>query len=163
MAVRTMFPTLADVPRDQWPTSLHVHPAPAHLEGSQETIQCACTRTVPADEMIDLRELSASQLRVLGLTTPVECRACFHEHVRHGRALHSDVARAIGLHTSTTTALEAGEREGLRRGWCVQTARNAHLAPSSAPILGGVPTGDHDSGGAGIGLPTTLPVSPSGA
>lgn len=130
MAVRTQFPTLADAARASWPASLRVHPAPAHLEGAEETIQCACNRTVPAREMVDLRELSATQLAELGLTAPIECQACFHEHVRHGRALHSAVARALGLHERTAAALEAGEREGLHRGWHVRTAANRHLHPS---------------------------------
>jgi hypothetical protein len=129
MAVRTMFPTLADAPRDRWPTNLRVHPAPAHVGGSVETIQCRCMRTVPADEMVDLRELSAAVLTGLGLTVAVECQACFHHHLNHGRALHSEIATALGMDAGVIASMARAETEMLQRGWSVRTAMNTHLVP----------------------------------
>jgi hypothetical protein len=124
-----MFPRLADAPRDKWPTSLRVHPAPAHIGGSVETIQCGCQRTVPADEMVDLRELPPGVLAGLGLTAPVECQACFHHHLNHGRALHSAIATALDMDSSVIASLRSAETEMLSRGWAMRTSVNSHLLP----------------------------------
>jgi hypothetical protein len=130
-----MFPTLADAPRSAWPTNLRVHPAPAQIGGSVETIQCRCMRTVPAEEMVDLRELSSDVLTGLGLTAPVECQACFHHHLNHGRAMHSEIATALGMDSGVIASMIRSETEMLERGWSMRTAKNTHLValPAEPP------------------------------
>lgn len=128
MTARTMFPTLADAPRAEWPATLRIHPAPLGIGGSEETIECGCQRTVPAREMVDLREIPAGERADLGILTAVLCQACFHTHESAGRHLHYQIAERLGLHAAVVASLRAGATEAVARGWASRTARNQHLA-----------------------------------
>lgn len=125
---RTMFPTLDDIPRDQWPLGIRVAEPDPTIGGSEVEVRCVgCMRFVPPRECLDLRECANPQ--ALGITSLVCCRGCFHGQAHRGEHLHSQIARALGMHSAVVASLESGEREALARGWHTKSDRNKHLAP----------------------------------
>ena len=127
--MRTTFPTLADTARGAWPAGLRIIAADPTTDGDVERVMCGCYRTVPANEMVDLREIPAPARAAIGIASPILCHACFHHQERVGQLLHSAIAGALGMHGAVVASLESGERESLRRGWHATTARNRRLAP----------------------------------
>lgn len=127
---RTKFPTMADVTRDKWPVTLRVtEPHPDHL-GAVPLLMCEranCYRLVPSAEMHDFREIAPAVRASLGLTHDYMCASCFHLDASHGKLLHSEVARTLGLDASVQSSLDWHDAYATQRGHIITTARTQHL------------------------------------
>lgn len=100
------FPTLADVPRAQWPDTLVVSPpAPGR---TLERIRCRCKVPHEAEDVFDLRAVAGMPAFL--------CTHCLHARIYRGVITWGALARALGAPAALLANYDAADVDAIAQG-----------------------------------------------